>query len=513
MPAITPSRFAGLVLLVLVISALLADDLTAASQRDTRPNLILVMSDDQGWGDIGYNGNKIVQTPNLDRMSREAIRLDRFYAAAPVCSPTRGSCLTGRHPYRYGVFWLNVYPLPVSELTLPEVLRAAGYRTGHFGKWHLGTMTADATKGPTQMLRPIGEFSPPWINGFETCFSAEVNGPTYNPMVWGRDNGPGNRVIMNRPVAFGETTEIPGVVSWGIDFWTGPGMTAKDNLAGDSSKIIMDRALEFIEHGAAERKPFLAVIWFFAPHSPIAAGNSHRAPYHERSMEEQHWFGCITAMDEQVGRLRQRLRELNIAGNTALWFCSDNGPSWVTPYNSAGPYRGEKGLLYEGGVRVPSILEWPARYPSARVIDTPICTSDFFPTLLDWAQVPMPKDARPLDGIDATPLLDGTEKERPSPIAFESPTRMGIGHDWMTDPDHWKMNPDPATTQLALTGNRYKLISPNNGKSWELYDLKTDPSEKSDVANLHFDVVQSMRAQLLDWVASCDRSRSGADYK
>lgn len=469
---------------------------------NSRPNIVLIMSDDQGWGDVAYNGNPIVQTPNLDAMAREALRLDRFYAAAPVCSPTRASCLTGRHPYRYGVIWPNVYPLPASELTLAEALKAEGYRTGHFGKWHLGTMTADVTDGPLRMQRPLAEYSPPWNNGFDVCFSAEINGSTYNPMIWDRNHSKGG--IMSRPVAFGETTAIPGVMSteayFGQEFafWTGLGTTATTNLDGDSSKIIMDRAIDFIEKEAAAKTPFLAVVWFFAPHSPIAAGDSHRAPYQNLSMEEQHWYGSITAMDQQIGRLRERLRELNIADDTIVWFCSDNGPSWIHDYNSAGPFRGKKGMLYEGGIRVPALLEWPARFTEPRVIEAPISTNDFYPTLLSWAGVVVSEQPEPIDGIDVTPLLNGTTHERSEPIPFQSPSRIGAG---------WKMNPAPETRQLVLQGNRFKLISTNNGNSYELYDLIEDRGETTDIAADHPEVVNKMRAHLVAWVESCDRSR------
>lgn len=494
----------------LMASPHLAAGEPSAATGGRRPNIVLVMSDDQGWGDVGYNGNRLARTPHLDAMAREAIRFDRFYASSPVCSPTRGSCLTGRHPSRYGIDWPDDV-LPASELTLPQVLKTAGYRSGHFGKWHLGECETSGTTVTSEVgqgwkIDPAS-YAPPWERGFDVCFSETAGGPTYNPLVWGRDKGPGNRVIMNRPVLWGETPAVPGVVRSGVHFWTGPGRAATGNLHGDSSQLIMDRALEFIETETAAKNPFLAVVWFFAPHSPIAAGNSDRKPFASLGMEEQHWYGCLAAMDAQIGRLRQRLRELDIADNTIVWFCSDNGPSWVVEYNSAGPYRGEKGLLHEGGVRVPGILEWPARFPQPRVVSAPVCTSDFFPTLLAWAGVDLPAQAGPLDGIDVTPLLDGTQPGRPRAIAFQSPVRKGLGHDWMTDPDHWRRNEDPSTRQLALSGNRFKLFSDDNGRTFRLYDLVADPGETRDVAEAHADVMQAMRAELQAWLESCQRSR------
>ncbi|MBL9215908.1 MAG: sulfatase-like hydrolase/transferase [Opitutaceae bacterium] len=495
----------GLILLLPLCLLAFAPDAAAAAPR---PNIILVMSDDQGWGDVGYNGNPVVRTPHLDAMAREALRLDRFYTGGTVCTPTRASCLTGRHPYRMGINWATVYPLPASEVTLAEALKSAGYRTGHFGKWHLGELSRDeaaATRTP-EIRQAI--YAPPWEHGFDVSFSNH-GGPTYNPMYWGRDQSPGNRAIMNRPVAWGETDAIPGVRRSGLAFWTGPGQTDEQDLSGDSSKIIMDRALRFIERQTEARTPFLAVVWLFTPHSPVAAGPLHREPYRHLSLEAQHWYGCLTAMDEQIGRLRRHLRELGIADDTVVWFCSDNGPSWVLrELNSAGPFRGEKGLVYEGGVRVPGLLEWPARFREPRTVLAPLTTHDIYPTVLNWAGVPVARQPQPLDGLDVTPLLDGRLQERPEPIGFQSPVRQSLGRDWSKDPNHWRINPDPETHQLALTGNRFKIVSMDNGRTFALYDLLADPAESTDIAASHPDVVSAMRRRLLEWMRSCDESRA-----
>ncbi|MBL9214527.1 MAG: sulfatase-like hydrolase/transferase [Opitutaceae bacterium] len=506
-----PPRLPRTLSAALVATVVALDAAPPPAAPPPRPNIVLVMSDDQGWGDVGYNGNPRVRTPHLDTLAREGLRLDRFYAAGPVCSPTRGSCLTGRHPSRYGIDWADDI-LPASERTLPQALKAAGYRAGHFGKWHLGEFEVGGTAFTSEpgegWKLDAASYGPPWERGFDVCFS-DQGGPTYNPMVWGRDRGPGNRLVMNRPVARGETTALPGVVPSGARFWTGPGVTATGDLDGDSSRVIMDRALRFIETEAAAGQPFLAVVWMFTPHAPIAAGNEERARYPGLTLEEQHWYGCLSALDDQIGRLRRRLRELGIADNTVLWFCSDNGPSWVLrEFNSAGPYRGEKGLLYEGGIRVPGLLEWPARFRAPRVVTAPISTSDLYPTLLRWAGVGPGEQAPPLDGLDVTALLDGTQSARPEPIAFQSPVRMGLGRDWSTYPDHWRRNPDPATRQLALSDNRFKLISTDNGASYQLYDLAADPGESTDVAAAHPRVVAEMRSRLQRWLDSCRQSRA-----
>ncbi len=475
-----------------------------------KPNIILVMSDDQGWGDTGYNGNPILKTPCLDTMAGEGVRFDRFYSAGPVCSPTRGSCLTGRHPYRYGIFWADVGHLPRQEITLATALKDHGYATGHFGKWHVGTLSdtePDSSRGGREQSE---HYSPPWEHGFEECFSTESWMPTYNPMVWGggkwipgatwhpKKNPTGFKHIMDRPVEEGETPDTPGVFPWHGSYWQGPGQRVTDDLTGDDSKVIMDRALRYIETQVLQKQPFLVVIWFHTPHTPLAAGHRHRQPYLDHPIQAQHWFGAITAMDEQIGRLRMRLREIDIAEDTLLWFCSDNGPSYIHEFNSAGPFRGKKGTLYEGGIRVPAVLEWPVVFKESNVIDTACVTSDFYPTVLGILGIS--REGQPkLDGIDVMPVLRGEIQVRPEPIAFQSPMR-GEGSDHTTE------------KQLALNDNRYKLLSFTDGQSFELYDLLKDPGESVDIADNHPDIVADMQRKLVQWCSSCEASLAGKDY-
>ena len=283
-----------------------------------RPNIILCMADDHGWGDVGYQGHPYAKTPHLDRMANEGIRFDRWYAAAPVCSPTRGSCLTGRHPYRYGIYTANAGHMKADELTLAEVLKQEGYATGHFGKWHLGTLTKtvrDANRGGTEKGLP--HYSPPWVNGFDECFSTESKVPTFDPMR--------NPATVSREAK----KNVPLGGSYGTAYWTGPDKRVSDDvLQGDDSKLIMDRAAHFIERTSKAKKPFFAVIWFHAPHTPVVADEAHRALYpdHPKALYGQHYHGSISALDDQMGRLRSHLEALGVANNTMLWYCSDNGP-------------------------------------------------------------------------------------------------------------------------------------------------------------------------------------------
>jgi len=277
--------------------ALLPGAVFAGEPAPNKPNVILCMTDDQGWGDTGYNGHPVLKTPHLDQMAREGIRFDRFYSGAPVCSPTRGSCLTGRHPYRYGIQGANVGHIKKDELTLAELLKTQGYTTGHFGKWHLGTLTTKIKDANRGMPGEASHYAPPWENGFDVCFTTESKVPTY----WKKG----------------------AYEKYGTHYWTGPDkMVPAEEVIGDDSRLIMDRALPFIKQAAKSKAPFLTVIWFHAPHAPVVSA----PPYTDGYKESKDYYGCLTAMDEQMGRLRQELKMLGIEENTMLWFCSDNGP-------------------------------------------------------------------------------------------------------------------------------------------------------------------------------------------
>jgi len=313
----------------------------------------------------------------------------------------------------------------------------------------------------------VAHYSPPWDNGFDVCFSTEAKVPTWNPML-----SPGS----DQP--------------YGTSYWSGPGKKVTDNLEGDDSRIVMDRAIPFIREVAKSRKPFLAVIWFHTPHEPVLAGPTHLAMYQGVASEkERHYYGCLTAMDEQVARLRKELRDLGIAENTMLWFCADNGPEHKAGPGSTGGLRGRKRSLFEGGVRVPGLLEWPARIKAPRTTEVPCSTADYFPTVLDVLGFRMTGQPEPLDGVSLLPLIEGKMSERPKPIGFES------------------------GGQVALIDNRYKLITQGKGKTWMLFDLAADRSETKDLAAEKPEIVEKMKATLDAWRASCKDSLAGKDYR
>lgn len=453
------------------------------------PNIILVMADDLGWGDVAYNGNTVVKTPSLDAMANQAIKLNRFYAAAPVCSPTRASCLTGRHPYRVKIPWAGDGFIADQEVTIAEALKTKGYATGHFGKWHVGGLSK--TLKQSYFPGPPTPYSPPWENGFDVSFSTESMMPTYNPYYHlGGDFGSKEyRHIQSIPVY---ENQLENGFKWRDFYWTGEDSIV-ENVYGDDAELIMDQAIQFIKDKAITKQQFLSVIWFHNVHTPVVSGEKHRKLYSDLSMEEQHWYGAISAMDDQIGRLRSQLKKLNISENTLIWFCSDNGPSYIHNYNSSGPFRGKKSELYEGGIAVPSIVEWPAKFKTPMEINSPIVTSDFYPTLLNICGIKM-RNQPQVDGEDIMPILRNEQNGRKTPIGFRSPLPNRLNKQEVQDAE-----------QLAFIGNRYKILSIDNGVSFQLYDLIEDQSESTDISIEFPKIKQKLLNQFNNWSDSIDK--------
>ena len=441
---------------------------------DERPNIILMMADDLGWGDPSYNQGWI-KTPALDAMASAGLRFNRFYSASPVCSPTRASCLTGRHPYRLGIRNANQGRLESRETAISEVLQTAGYATGHFGKWHLGTLTTlrkDSNRGQAGITK---FYSPPWQHGFEVCFSTEAKVPTFHPM----------RLTHNKsaePVNFSDPN------FYGTHYWYPPGnreqwdtaaegtvVELTDNLSGDDSTIIMDRVLPFIETSVEKQQPFFAVIWFHTPHKPVVDPGEN-TPVDSA----QAYLSAIQAMDGQIHRLRSQLKKLNVSDQTMLWFCSDNGPE--KGVGKAGPLRARKRSLYEGGIRVPGLLVWPAQIPTGRETDFAACTSDYYPTILDYLNLP-PVNQKPLDGVSLRSVIEEKSTERAEPIGFQS----GKQQAWMSQ--------------------RYKIISQNAGKDYQLFDLQNDPAESHDLSQNEQVLKAKLQAELATWLKSVKADR------
>ncbi|MDP6503207.1 MAG: sulfatase-like hydrolase/transferase [Planctomycetota bacterium] len=457
------------------------------SAGEPLPNMVFLMSDDQGWGDVGYNGHPKIKTPNLDSMAAAGIRFDRFYAGASVCSPTRASCLTGRSNWRVNMnspMAAHQGHLPSEEITIAEALKTKGYATGHFGKWHVGGFDKEMA-GHHVM--------PPWQAGFDECFSTFNVLVTHDP--YARLGKGGIRACYwhnGRNIPLEEAQKDP-------------------SLRGDDAAIVMNKALAFIRNQVVAKKPFLALVWFHNVHTPLGKNPRLMKQYAGCENQEQIYYSNITAVDTQVGILRKTLLELGVAANTMVWFTSDNGPNLkgkktvmladaqggkfnYTPIGSSGAFRGWKRDCYEGGLRVPGILEWPAKVKKPFVTDFPAVTSDYFPTALEVAGIPLPKD-REYDGISLIPMIEGRETERKGAIGFH-----GSGME-------------------AWTETRYKIVrtlkaKKNPSKEWELYDLLSDPFEEKNLAAQKPEVCQRMVRDFEIWAksAEADQQKVMAKY-
>ena len=454
----------------------------AMAQDDQRPNIILVMADDHGYGDTGFTGHPFVRTPNLDAMAEDGVVFRRFYASAPVCSPTRASVMTGRHPFRGNVPNHGHYLRP-DELTIAEALQSSGYVTGHFGKWHIGSVQA---KSPTS----------PGKQGFDEWLS-------------------------------------------GLNFFDNDPYLSRNGhyvqIKGSGTVATMDATIDFLSRHHRNDRPMFAVTWFPSPHDPqqeLPQGIANASSlYDDESTAKSGYFREITLLDQQVGRLRQCLRDLEIEENTFLFYCSDNGG--LVSESSGG--RMKKGSIYEGGLRVPAIVEWPAKLKPGS-IDVPAFASDLFPTLLSIAKL-TPPTKHPLDGIDLNRILDGTMKTRPP---------MGFWHGFLSGQATYSDRiiralmeaqqagrPTPYPDRLLKNVKEFPEFDLNdlhghaawNEWPWklhrieqdgdvrlELYHLVDDPMESQDLSRKYPERVAAMKSALESWQRSVLNSWSGKDY-
>ncbi|MEW4528556.1 sulfatase-like hydrolase/transferase [Maioricimonas sp. JC845] len=467
-----------------LLFTLLLLSITARIEAAEKPNFILCMTDDQGWGDVGYYGHPELQTPVLDEMAASGLRFDRFYAAHPVCSPTRGSVMTGRHPNRFACYSWG-HTLRPEEVTVAEALKRAGYATGHFGKWHLGSVRAEDPVSPGH-------------SGFDEWASS----PNF---------------YENSPLFSKNGTVI--------------------ETEGESSEVTVEAALEFIRQQKESDTPFLAVIWFGNPHTPHVAHDELKDQYSDFGKAKQNYYGELTGIDQAMGLLRDQLREMELTDNTLLWFTSDNGPQGRSP-GSSGGLRGAKGSLWEGGVRVPTIIEWPARIPQPRVTDVPANTVDIYPTLLELAGVTI-ENQPPLDGISLVPLIDGTMESRPKPMGFWVYPTRGIpvrSHEILLGMKKEQAGQAPAgsphpRTPVSLMEAKHapddlqghatwvdgdwklhRIPQKKGGFRYELYHLVDDVAEQSDLSQQQPERVEAMKQALADWQASVVASLNGEDY-
>jgi arylsulfatase A-like enzyme len=430
--------------LTLLLAPLAA--LPAAAAAPKKPNILVIVSDDQGYRDLGCNGGTL-QTPNLDRLAAQGVRCTSFYAH-PVCSPTRAAFFTGRHPLRTGMNNVirvqdnNTAQLSASEVLLPAFLKRGSYATGLFGKWHLG-------------------FAPgarPTERGFDEFFGHAGGMINYHTHL-GNDQKP--------------------------DLWLG---TAPVQREGYSTDLFADAACDFIRRRTEQ--PFFLCLTFNAPHSGSGVKGEIPAPEAfikryptEPDRMRRTYMASVTAMDAAIGRVLDELEQQMLAGNTLVVFFSDNGG-----LNRSGgrndPLRGEKGQAWEGGVRVPAIVRWPGKLPAGETCDEMLTVMDIFPLCLNAAGVGIPAPSeRILDGRDPLPALAGLAPSPHDSIGFDVGARLN--------------------RQWAIRDRAgYKLVGGNKSGDTEaiaLYDLAKDISEQNNLAAAQPERVAGMRAAFDQW--------------
>ena len=406
----------------------------AAAPDDRPPNVVFVITDDQGWFDVGVNGNPHIDTPNMDRLAGEGVRFTHFYAT-PVCTPTRAGLITGRYFQRTGAIdtYMGRDTLAADEVTVAEVFKQRGYRTGIFGKWHLGRY---ARYHPNS--RGFDEFFGFWQYGF-------INRYMDSDELWH------NR----RPVA----------------------------TVGYVTDVLTDQAIDFVRRNKA--RPFFCYVPYNAPHDPHLVDDRWIDKYLKRGLplRQARIYGMVDVIDQNLGRLLKAIDDEGLRENTVVVFMTDNGG--VSTYHKCG-LRGNKGSVYEGGVRVPLFVRWPGKFPAGATVNAMAQYVDLFPTLCEIIGAPLPA-GREIDGKTLLPLLKAGGGESPHEYLF---------HQWT------RVRPE-ADKNWAVRDRRYKLV---NG---ELFDLQADPGESKNIAADHPDVVKRLRGEFERWFADVT---GGRDY-
>jgi arylsulfatase A len=461
-------------ILPLVLCAVSAFSLDLPAE-EAPPNILLILADDLGYGDLACYGNKVIQTPHLDQLASEGIRLTDCYSAAANCSPARAGIMTGRTPWRVGIHnWIPYHsPMHVrdSEITIATLLRDnAGYNTAHIGKWHLNGSLLNE-----QNIQPQ-----PGDHGFNEWFSTQNNAlPNHH--------NPDNFVSNGSPVG-----PLDGYAAHIVARRTGAFLKQHADNNGKQSRSTT---------ASADHHPFFAFVCFHEPHEPIASAPEHQKPY--SSLEdpaERAYNGNVTQLDHAVGRILETLDELGLRENTLVIFTSDNGPAITGkhPYGNTGPLRSKKGAIYEGGIRVPGIVRWPGVIKAGSVSAEPIIGTDFLPTFCALAGIDPPAD-RKLDGTDLTPLIQGGFIERNTPL-------------------YWHFYRAKSDVKVAMREGPWKLLARLDGPllnrgaditieeiaasktaeltGFELYHLGNDVAESADLKDAEPERFAAMRKRL-----------------
>ena len=430
-----------------------------------RPNIIFVLADDLGYGDVGCFGGRKIETPNLDALAAEGIRMTQFYSASAVCTPTRVSCLTGRYPLRYGVTKHFSRPnehLPRPAVTIADLLKQAGYTTAHVGKWHLGGVNRSDV-----MARAAGGTIPgPLQFGFDhflTTDEGEIAMLLLKERRFHRDAC--QHLIRN------DKPQKP------IDrYWT---------------EYTVDESIRLLEHYHKEKKePFFLNLWFETPHTPYERPPGPYFDWYQDQAkgDDRLYRAMVSHLDALIGKLVAKVCELGIAENTLILFTSDNGPSFQ---GSPGPYAGGKADLHEGGIRMPTIVVWPGRIEPGTVSDTLGHTNDLLPTFCAAAGVEVPAELK-IDGVNLLPHLVDRK-----PVADRGTVFWQLDvYEWYPQPGE---KPKPYASEVARRG-KWKLLAAD-GKPLELFDLEKDPGEQQNVLDKFPDVASQLARELQVWLS------------
>ncbi len=462
----------------LVFMGLLATHFSTANAADTqRPNVVLIMTDDQGCGDFGFMGNTVVKTPNLDAMAARSAQMTQFYVS-PVCTPTRACLMTGRYNYRTRAIdtYIGRAMMDPAEVTIAEILKPAGYVTGQFGKWHLGD---------SYPMRPSDQ-------GFDEvlCHRGGGIGQPSDPI--------GGEGKYTDPILFHNNEEVA--------------------MEGYCTDLYFDAAFDFMESAVDQNENFFAYIATNAPHGPfhdvpedlramymdmdlragMAPGTSEKV-YEKAKDTTARIYAMETNIDQNIGRLFEKLQELGAYENTLVLFLVDNGPNGK---RFVGPLRGSKGQVVDGGIRSPLLAHWPARLEAGHTSDQVAAHIDVLPTILKACGVEMPEDLE-VDGRNILPLLSDQETEWPDRTVFlqwhrgnEATPYKNFG----ARSQRWKLVHEQGKWPEGLP-------EPPAGLQFQLYDAIDDPGETKNVAAEHPEVVAKMKQDYDDWFASVSSTR------
>jgi arylsulfatase A-like enzyme len=427
--------------------------LAGVAQAAPKPNILFILSDDQGWADVGWHGTEI-KTPNLDKLAAAGARLEQFYVM-PVCSPTRAALMTGRYPMRHGLQtgvvrpWAQ-YGLPLEERTLPQALKAAGYTTAICGKWHLGHCRPEYLPTRRGFDHQYGHY-----NGALDYFTHVRDGG----FDWHRDD----RVCRDE----GYSTFL---------------------VAREAARLIREQPKD---------KPLFLYVAFNAVHAPHQVPESYKAPYTHLAEPRRTYAGMVGAMDEAVGQIIAALEEKGLRQNTLIIFSSDNGGPNPRRVTSNGPLRAGKATLYEGGVRVCACAAWAGRIQPGTVIEQPLHIVDWYPTLLGLAGVSL-EQKLPLDGRDAWPTISAGKASPHEEILLNAELARGairVG-DWKLVLNGTRRVPDPEVEgEAPANETRQSRQEQPGADSLELFNLANDLSERTNLASTHPEKVKELRAR------------------